>query len=417
MKDRVETNRANHTNHTKHTLKPFWLKAIADRTLAHSTCETVGEQGDLGLVLLLKARGVVGDPANTNINVGYVSLCAEGLRSDMQICVKTLAMDEVGVAASDTLTMGKQIQDQEGTSDIVSGFADVQVAFDSGTASGMGWETDLLAAMPFVLVHAFFAAYDGKPSSLAVACPVAAALLAATTFYAALSGGFVTLAGMMFWAALSDGYRVFARCDGYSLEFLRFMFLVTENMWQVEGVIDPWARWQPGVALPVVPEDQVLGQDPEDPLFEWVMVEDEEPIFNIEAEACSRGWDPHQLMYFVFEHGPREGLAACKLYYDVLLRSGVEDGESVVESEIGFTGGVLAEVSRTAEHPEPAERVRFLFQGDCGLGVREARPDETLSEWYGGLGAVGEDLGIDGYFTTSDGRILAPTVPIGRLGL
>ena len=108
-------------------------------------------------------------------------------------------------------------------------------------------------------------------------------------------------------------------------------------------------------------------------------------------------------MYFVFEHGPREGLAACELYYDVLMMSGVEDGESVVESEIGFTGGVLAEVSRTTEHPEPTERVR-----------REARPEETLSEWYG---AEGGDLGLDGYFTTSGGRILAPKVPIGRLGL
>ena len=51
---------------------------------------------------------------------------------------------------------------------------------------------------------------------------------------------------------------------------------------------DPWVLWRPG-ALPVVPEDQVLGQDPEDPLFEWVEAEDEEPIFNVEAVACSNG--------------------------------------------------------------------------------------------------------------------------------
>ena len=53
----------------------------------------------------------------------------------------------------------------------VSGNADVQVAFDSGTVSGVlgldlpssrvGWETDLLAATPFVLEPAFFAAYVG----------------------------------------------------------------------------------------------------------------------------------------------------------------------------------------------------------------------------------------------------------------
>ena len=69
-----------------------------------------------------------------------------------------------------------------------------------------------------------------------------------------------------------------------------------------EAESDPWARWRPG-ALPVVPENQVLGQDPEDPEFEWVELEDEEP----RAVACSNGWDPTELMYFVFEYGPSEG--------------------------------------------------------------------------------------------------------------
>ena len=84
----------------------------------------------------------------------------------------------------------------------------------------VGRETDLLAATPFVLVPAFFAAYVGWPSFLAVNSPVAAARgLAATMVYAALSGGYVTLAAMLFWAALSDGYGGDACCDGYSLEF------------------------------------------------------------------------------------------------------------------------------------------------------------------------------------------------------
>ena len=82
----------------------------------------------------------------------------------------------------------------------------------------MGWKTDLLAATPFVLVPAFFAAYEGWPSFLAVDSPVAAALLAATMVYAALSGG--SLAAMLFWTAFSDGYGGYGGCDGYSFEFL-----------------------------------------------------------------------------------------------------------------------------------------------------------------------------------------------------
>ena len=99
----------------------------------------------------------------------------------------------------------------------------------------MGCETDLLAATPFVLVPAFFAAFVGWPSFLEADSPVAALLattmvyaalsgvshgLAAMLIYAALSGGFVTHAAMLLWAALSDGYGGDACCDGYSLEFL-----------------------------------------------------------------------------------------------------------------------------------------------------------------------------------------------------
>ena len=39
-----------------------------------------------------------------------------------------------------------------------------------------------------------------------------------------------------------------------------------------------------------------------------------------------------------------------------------------VRSEIGFTGGVVAEVPWKAEHPEPTKRVRILFKGNRGFG-------------------------------------------------
>ena len=78
---------------------------------------------------------------------------------------------------------------------------DEAVLLVSGCTSGflgMGCETDLLAATPFVLVPAFFAAFVGWPSFLE-----AAALLAATMVYAALSGFFHGLAAMLIYAALS----------------------------------------------------------------------------------------------------------------------------------------------------------------------------------------------------------------------
>ena len=43
------------------------------------------------------------------------------------------------------------------------------------------------------------------------------------------------------------------------------------------------------------------------------------------------------------------------------------------------------------------------------------RPSPIYGEWT--CTTEGGDLGLDGYFTTSGGRILAPKVPIGRLGL
>ena len=78
----------------------------------------------------------------------------------------------------------------------------------------VGWEKVLLAATPFVLVLAFFAAFVGWPSFHEVESPVAAALPAATLVHAALSGDYVSLAATLLCAALSDGrvlFGVFAR--------------------------------------------------------------------------------------------------------------------------------------------------------------------------------------------------------------
>ena len=74
-----------------------------------------------------------------------------------------------------------------------------------------------------MLVPAFFAAFVGWPSFLEVDSLVAAALLAATMVYAALSGFFHGLAAMLIYAALSGGYVTHAAmllwaalADGYA---------------------------------------------------------------------------------------------------------------------------------------------------------------------------------------------------------
>ena len=80
----------------------------------------------------------------------------------------------------------------------------------------VGREIDCLAATPFVHVPAFFTAHVGWPSFLALASPVAAALLAATMVYAALSGVLRGLAATMVYAALSGVLRGLAATMVYA---------------------------------------------------------------------------------------------------------------------------------------------------------------------------------------------------------
>ena len=125
----------------------------------------------------------------------------------------------------------------------VSGNADVQVAFDSGSASGVlgldlpssrvGLETDLLAATPFVLVPAFFAAFVGWSSFLEVACPVAATLIAATMVCAALSGVLLGLPRCRFMLR----FQVVTRC------LLRCSFGLRFQMAMVEMLVATGALW------------------------------------------------------------------------------------------------------------------------------------------------------------------------------
>ena len=202
----------------------------------------------------------------------------------------------------------------------------------------VGWETDLLAATPFVLVPAFFAAYMGWPSFLAVDSPVAAALLAATMVYAALSGGYVTLAAMLFWAALSEGNGGDACCDGYSLDFLNW-YGCRNLLCRFAGLLRLKEPYPPAVAMLVgrgenirllvlfelvqcvlcaenwVPEVEIESDCEPEPPCTMVEVQGTD-VFDIPMEARRRGLDEHDLTHFVFEHGVSEGVRLAESQRD-----------------------------------------------------------------------------------------------------
>ena len=136
----------------------------------------------------------------------------------------------------------------------------------------------------------------------------------------------------------------------------------------------------------------VLGQDPEDPEFVWVELE-QEPI------------------------------AETALYYDVLARLtenvevGTDDGESEIGSVICFTGGLsLEEVSHLTHDPEPMKKARLAFRGPGGLGIWEVGLKETLERWHQRIGLSCWGSGQDGYFTTIGWEDFGPEGARWRLG-
>ena len=154
------------------------------------------------------------------------------------------------------------------------------------------------------------------------------------------------------------------------------------------STLDPWRYWRTGQSLPGIPEEPLLlGPDPEDPLFEWVACEYEDP--------------------------------STQLYYDMLARleeCTVQYEESEAGSEIYFSGGLLEE-EVPLNKPEPIKSIRILFRGPGGLGAWEVGKGEALKEWFERVGLSGGGSGLEGYFTTVGGKKLDPEVPIGTLGL
>ena len=69
---------------------------------------------------------------------------------------------------------------------------------------------------------------------------------------------------------------------------------------------------------------------------------------------------------------------------------------------------------RPCEAPKPAKCVQVLFRGEHGLGVWKLAAEQSHAEWYSGRQLVG---GLDGCFTTVEGRMLDSGSRVSSFGL
>ena len=126
-----------------------------------------------------------------------------------------------------------------------------------------------------------------------------------------------------------------------------------------------------------------------------VVAEEEKPVFDLVGVAEAEGWDQTELMFFVFQHGVENGVSFCREYYEMKSRQEV----------------------RQAVCPEPTKeaQIQFLFRGSGGLRVQEVEGGMTLDEWFASQADL--EVGLDGYFTTLGGKVLNSKVGISSLGL
>ena len=140
-------------------------------------------------------------------------------------------------------------------------------------------------------------------------------------------------------------------------------------------------------------------------------------VFDLPREAAQRGWDEHELVHLVFEHGEEEGMNLVEMH----LGDG-DDSSEVFQCGVLHEPRVLdldevipvEEVRQAYMGPEPAKNIRILFRGQQGLGVWKLAVGQSLEEWHAGGKVTG---GSGGYFTTVGGKILEPAVDVGALGV
>ena len=171
------------------------------------------------------------------------------------------------------------------------------------------------------------------------------------------------------------------------------------------------------------------GLDQSNEFFEVVQVEPEvEEVFDLTGIAEAEGWDPTELMYFVFEFGTKKGMKYCREYYDMKKSArqvvpqvvveedkpvfdlvGVAEAEGWDQTELMFffvfEYGVENGVSFCREYYEMKSRqevrqavcleptkevkIQFLFRGSGGLRVQEVDGGMTLDEWFASQADLG----------------------------
>ena len=282
------------------------------------------------------------------------------------------------------------------------------------TSSCVGLETDLLAATPFVLVPAFFAALRGlalvsrsghaqlPPRCLPRRCSHAALSgvllgLAALPIYAALSGGYVTLAVMLFWVALSDGYGGYACCHGYSFGVFDIGTVCRILLCRLAGFL------RLTEALPLLYER--FGPACCDAGTGWAWGEHSAPgvvrdgtVRAVSGSSSQEKEEPPCTMIEVqgtdvFDI-PMEEPSTC-LALDELIP--------------------VTEVRQACETAEPAKSVQILVRGEHGVGVCKLAAEQSLADWYSGVEARLEVW--MGTLPPLGGKILDSGRKVGSLGL
>ena len=107
-----------------------------------------------------------------------------------------------------------------------------------------------------------------------------------------------------------------------------------------------------------------------------VVVEEDKPVFDLVGVAEAEGWDQTELMFFVFEYGVENGISFCREYYEMKSRQEVRQA-------------VCPESTKEAQ-------IQFLFRRSGGLRVQEVEGGLTLEEWFASRADL--EVGLDGYF-------------------
>ena len=446
--------------------------AIADQTLAYSKCETVGEQGDLGLVMLKKKMVGMQSVLTMVCFTGSFVLPNSGFSLQVSVCdvpgqpetsdtgienasknamvFGSMACDAPGQPETwdsgiendlkNTMVLGSTVRDVPGQPEIWDSGIGENVSKNAVfLGSAIECEPGVFAATwPAALLAANAATLPGRGDAPSpVARPpwesrcfqlfgdteggMLAAVTAAIFWFLGIHMTELAFAGLLLGrsvgcAASSMLEASAERGSGEDAEVAGSGSLAENDS---EEIMDSGRVGAPGTGPASSSEDPWSNWRPGAWEDEWETVQVEEYKFDLEKEAKQRGLNVTELFYYVFEYGIEEGLKQCYIWqaaFDAAMLRFDQELEEGDASEVDFKGEVLAEVPFPAE-PEPIEKMKILMKGPGGLGVWQVGLGESLAGWHERIGLNSGDSGQKGYFTTIGGKILDPKVPIKGLGL